>query len=146
MPRNYQTQKNNPYYIPHNIYMQVQYKLKDYDRLMKEKLDILYAPPKPPDGMPKGNGTSSTVEDKAVKRDAIDRELAAIDQGAVMMIASYANAVYDDFNPIKAYWSYNYYNYMHIRKHENDHGPSRRKWNYFKSILTGIVAKNLKLF
>ena len=31
--RNYQPQKNNPYKLPHNLYMRMLYLIRDYDRM-----------------------------------------------------------------------------------------------------------------
>lgn len=33
--RNYQPQKNNPYKLPHNLYMQMLYLVRDYNRLVE---------------------------------------------------------------------------------------------------------------
>ena len=54
--------------------------------------------------------------------------------------------IMDAFDPIKAYWSYNYFNYAHVRGAESDMGPSRRTWNRYKSRLSYRIAKNLNLF
>lgn len=146
MAKVYQRKKNNPYYVEHNVYMQVYYKLRDYDRLKKEKLDILYGSPEPPDGMPRGSDVGNPTEQKVLKMAYIDEQLEAIDQCAIQMRGAYSGKVYDEFDPVKAYWSYDYYNYMHIRKSERDEGPSRRKWGYYKSLFTGMIAKRLKIF
>ncbi len=35
--RNYQRQKNNPYKLPHNLYMRMLYLIRDYDRIKDTK-------------------------------------------------------------------------------------------------------------
>lgn len=144
--RNYQNKRGNQYYMPHNLYMQVQYKIRDYDRLKKERLDILYASPPLPDGQPRGSEPGNPTERKALKMVYIENELKAIDQAAVEVRGIYSAKVDDEFNPIKAYWCYDYFNYMHIRKTKDDEGPGVRTWNNFKTLFSGIIAKNLNLF
>lgn len=34
--RNYQRQKNNPYKLPHNLYMRMLYLVRDYDRIKEQ--------------------------------------------------------------------------------------------------------------
>lgn len=34
--RNYQRQKNNPYKLPHNLYMRMLYLVRDYDRIREQ--------------------------------------------------------------------------------------------------------------
>lgn len=131
--------------VPKAIRIQIKYKLMDYDRLVKERFDIMHGSPPPPDGMPRGGGVGKPTEEKAVRLAMIDIELKAIDQSASEIRGEYDTKVHWDFNPIKAYWSYDYYNYMHIRKGGTDEGPSRRTWNRYKDYLTYKIAKKLKL-
>lgn len=144
--RNYQQTKNNPYHLPHDIYMQVKYILLGYDRLKREKLDVLFNTPSPSDGMPHGSVTSNPTADKAEKLSYIDSRITGIDLAIQQVYASMHNDVSIHFDVLKAFWSYDYYNYMHERKDENDEGPSKTTWNRFKSCLSYLVAKNLKLF
>ena len=39
--RNYQAKNNNPYRLPHNLYMRMLYLIKDYERLKEERKEIL---------------------------------------------------------------------------------------------------------
>lgn len=43
--RNYQRKRNNPYMLPHNVYMQAYYLVRDYDRLRALERDIIYSTP-----------------------------------------------------------------------------------------------------
>ena len=132
--------------LPHNIYMQVQYIIKDYDRLKREKLNILCGSSPPSDGMPRSSDVGNPTEQKALRLASIENELRAIDQACAEMRGITSERTMEAFDPIKAYWSYNYFNYMHIRRGDADMGPSRRTWNRFKSRLSYRIAKNLNLF
>ena len=63
--RNYQQKKNNPYKLPHNLYMRMLYLVRDYERIRSEREDILNASPAP-DGTPH-SGTGNPTEQKAIK-------------------------------------------------------------------------------
>ena len=60
--RNYQRQKNNPYKLPHNLYMRMLYLVRDYERIRSEREDILAASPAP-DGIPH-SGTGKNTADR----------------------------------------------------------------------------------
>lgn len=146
MPRNYQLKKNNDDLLPHDLYMRVQYIIKGYDRLKREYMDLLYASPLPPNGMPKGNQAGSPTEAKAIKLEQLSLELRAIDQTCIEMIGLYSGRVQEPFDAVKAYWNYNYFNYSHIRKNIDDIGPSRRTWNRYKLLFSQKVAQKINLF
>lgn len=40
--RNYQRQKNNPYKLPHNLYMRMLYTVRDYERIKAEREEIMH--------------------------------------------------------------------------------------------------------
>lgn len=143
MPRDYISKKSS---INKNVYMQVRYKLKDYDRMKAERLNILYGSVKPPDGLPKGNGIGTPTEAKALKLAYMESALEGIDQAASYFRGLYSKKTYEDFDAIKAYWSYDYFNYMHMRKNEEDNGPCERTWRRFKWAFSEKVAENLKIF
>lgn len=106
--RHYQRKRDNPYQLPHNVYMQCLYAVRDYDRLRKEMEDILYAAPGTPDGMPRGSETSDQTGDKAVKREALRRRCETIEQALMLIPVEYRRGVLngtmygcfpDDANP-----------------------------------------------
>lgn len=39
--RNYQSKKKNPYLLPHNVYMQTLYLIRDYERLKEEYSQLM---------------------------------------------------------------------------------------------------------
>lgn len=132
--------------VPKDVYEQVKALLRGYDRLKKERLDLVYGSKQPSDGMPRGSGISSPTEQKGIKLAYIDSRLEAIDQAAVLMRGRYDGKVYEDFDPVRAFWSYDYFNYQHIREDENDEGPVRKTWTRFRFSFAGIIAKRLNIF
>lgn len=74
--RNYQRQKNNPYKLPHNLYMRMLYLVRDYERIRSEREDILQSSPAP-DGVPH-TGTGNPTEQKAIKLAMLGRECEAV--------------------------------------------------------------------
>lgn len=42
MARHYQPKKKNPFRLPHNVYMQCYYAVKDYERVKSERLEVLH--------------------------------------------------------------------------------------------------------
>lgn len=132
--------------VSRDVYDQVKGILRGYDRLKRKRLDLLHAACYQITGMPQSGEAGDGTAKKAVALAYIDERLEAIDQTCSAIRAWFGDTVHEDFDPIKAYWNYNYYNYQHKRKGERDNGPSRRTWNRYKHRLTAGVAENLKLF
>lgn len=76
--RNYQKTKNNPYRLPHNLYMRMLYLIRDYERIKAERQDILHSSPEH-DGVPV-SGFGSPTEAKAMRMYAIDQECVAVEK------------------------------------------------------------------
>ena len=131
--------------LPRDLFEQVKGILKGYDRLKRERLNVLHGSASG-NGMPKGNTPGNPTEQRAIKLAAIDERLHAIGQADVLIRVWLGDKVYEDFDPQKAYWNYDYYNYMHKRTAEDTEGPSRRSWNRYKHRYSAVVAQNLKLF
>lgn len=89
----YQRTKNNPYQLPHNVYMQCLYAVRDYDRMKKEMEDILYAAPGAADGMPRGSTISNPTSGKAIKREHLQRRCQAIEQALMTIPSEYRKGV-----------------------------------------------------
>lgn len=90
--KEYQRKRNNPYRLPHNLYMRVLYLIRDYDRLKSERQEILYASPVN-DGMPRGNATSSTTESKAIRLARLDEDCKAVEQALIQVPTEYRRGV-----------------------------------------------------
>lgn len=144
MPRDYQ-RKKSPYLLPRDVYMQVKWILSGYDRLKRERADILWGSPSL-DGMPKGSRVSTPTEDKAVKLAYLQERMEAVEQSAVEIRGEYSHRTSEDFDPVKAFWSYDYFNVSFIRKHPDDMGPSERTWKRYKDYFASKVAKRAKIF
>ena len=130
---------------PRNVFMQVKYKLKNYESLKAERMNILYASPVPSDGMPRGTERTDETARKAERLAAIDTELCAIEQTVSETRGLYSKRVYEEFDPVQAYWNYDYFNYMHRRKNKEDEGPSVRTWQRYKDSFSHRIAEKLKL-
>ena len=96
--RNYQRKKNNPYLLPHNLYMRVLYMIRDYDRLREEYHIVLETSPPPPDGMPKGNILLDPTAEKAVRRADLSREIKSIEQARFSVPIEYMDGVWDNIH------------------------------------------------
>jgi hypothetical protein len=118
--------------------------MQDYDRLKRDRLDIIYGS-KRFDGMPKGSDLGKPTELKAIQLAYIDARLDAIDQTCVLMRGWLGDKV-NEFDPVKAYWSFNYFNCQHKRKGENDDGPCRRTWHNYKDRFTEVIAGKLNIY
>lgn len=90
--------------VSRGVYAQVKGILQDYDRLKRDRLDIIYGTKKQ-DGMPSGSDVGTPTEQKAIQLVYIDSRLEAIDQSAVLMRAWLGEKVSVTFEPIKAYWT-----------------------------------------
>lgn len=89
--RNYQRQKNNPYKLPHNLYMRMLYLVRDYERIRSEREDILAASPAP-DGVPH-SGTGNPTEQKAIKLAMLGRECEAVEKAIETIPQEYRKGV-----------------------------------------------------
>lgn len=124
----------------------IKYILADYDRMKRDRLDILYGSANPADGMPRASGVGKPTERKAERLAAIESELQAIDQTCVEFRGEMSRKTREEFDPLKAYWNYDYYNYMHRRTSTKPEGPSSRTWHRFKDRLEKRVAEKLNYF
>lgn len=93
--RNYQPKKNNPYLLPHNLYMRTLYLVKDYDRLKKEYHDIIDETP-PRDGQPRGTDISDPTAQKAIKLELIFEQLKSVEQAQVDLPDKYKNPIFNN--------------------------------------------------
>jgi len=77
----------NPY-IPHELFMQAVYLIKDYDRI-KAEYDAIPEATSTSDGQPRGSGISDTTQRKALKREQLSHRIKAIDDAANLMPEEY---------------------------------------------------------
>jgi len=92
MPREYQKSKNNPYLLPHNLYMRVLYIIKDYDRLKGEYhaiLDSGIGAGGVVGASPTSNEPPRPTEDVAIRLALVSDELHAIEQALLEIPGEY---------------------------------------------------------
>ena len=142
MPREYQRNKNNPYLLPHNLYMRVLYIIRDYDRLKDEYHAVLQSSPAPrittgydKDGkhvselMQGSGGIADPTADKAMRLVVISEELHAVEQSLRMIPGEYRQGVK--------------HNVMYGAWYPTD--ASERTYRRWKQRFVFNVAKTLKL-
>ena len=94
MPRNYQPTKNNPYWLPHNVYMRVLYIIRDYPRMKSEQNDVIYTSPENYNGAKNEHGDPTA--NKGVKISMMSKETDAIDVALKKIPKEYRNAIWDN--------------------------------------------------
>ena len=94
MPRNYQPKHNNPYVLPHNLYMHVLYLVRDYDRLKTQQDDIIFSSGVS-DGMPRGTQTGDPTGNKAIQVSFLSSQIQAIENALLKIPAEYRKGVFD---------------------------------------------------
>ena len=132
--------------LPKDVYEQVKAILRGYDRLKRERLDILYVTVRKEEGMPHGASAGDPTAKRAEKLAYIDQKLEAIDQSAVLMRGERGYRVYEGFDPVKAFLSYDYFNCQHKRTEQKPNGPCRRTWNNYKYRFAAVIAEKMKIF
>lgn len=99
--RNYQRKKNNPYLLPHNLYMRMLYLVRDYERIRSEREDILNGSP-PVDGIPHV-GVGNPTEQKAIKLAMLGRECEAVEKAIETIPKEYRKGVLRSINDKEPY-------------------------------------------
>ena len=94
--RDYQRQRENPYLLPEYLYKSIKYAIKDYDRILQERLDILHSSPSPRFDTPKGTDVSSPTDSKALRLAALSKQLECIDQALVQVPHEYRRGVFNE--------------------------------------------------
>ena len=125
--RNYQAKNNNPYRLPHNLYMRMLYLIKDYERLKEERKEIMYSSPVM-DGMPRGNGISTPTENKGEALAAIETEIRAIENAALEIPEEYRGEIVRHI----------------IRKEPYPYTAGEATWKRWQARLVYYTAKNLR--
>lgn len=125
--RDYQPQKNNPYKLPHELYMRVLYLVRDYARIRAARADILYGTPER-SGPPAGGHTSPT-ENKALHLYALGAECDAVDNALAAVPKEYRRGVWENITRRAPYPA---------DAGAETYGRWRRRFLY-------LVAKNLHL-
>ena len=127
MARNYQHTKNNPHWLPHNVYMRVIYIVRDYDRMKQEQSALIHSTPAQQGGSRSGLG--NPTENKAIILAQMSRETDAVDRALAEIPEEYRrgvfrSAAYRDPYPITA---------------------NESTWRRWKYRFTYAIAQNLRL-
>lgn len=93
MPKEYQPKQHS---LPHNVYMQVIYLVRDYERMKAEYASITEASPPPLDGVPRGSGISDPTSDKAIRLEELGRRIRAVEAGLGTVPEEYRKGVYNN--------------------------------------------------
>lgn len=101
--RDYQAQKNNPYYLERTLYRATLAVIRDYDRLRAEYDSILSASPAPPDGMPRSTKISDPTGRDAVRRAEMSRKLRAVEDALSCVPEEYRRGVWESAAYYKRY-------------------------------------------
>lgn len=115
--RNYMPKNKNPYQLPHNLYMQVLYIIKDY--AAKEEVTLTLG--RKEQWLAVG-AACTTLREEYKKRTANLGEL----------------------KPLRAFFEYPYYSMM-FASSGKDMGAGRRSWNLYRCRMAYLVACALKL-
>ncbi|MBE6850923.1 MAG: hypothetical protein E7504_04165 [Ruminococcus sp.] len=126
--RNYQRQKNNPYKLPHNLYMRMLYLVRDYERMKSERKNILHGSPAS-DGIPCA-GIGNPTENKAIKLASMDSDCAAVERALSGIPTEYRKGIMDNICYGSPY---------PIDADYETYGRWRRRFLYY-------IAQNLNLF
>lgn len=125
--RDYQPTKNNPYILPHALYMHVVWLIRDYDRMREEHESSLEKSPAPPDGQPRSGSNVDSTQQKALTRVNLWTKIEAIDQALNTLPDEYRQGVWN--------------NVVYRVRYPDDAEP--RTYRRYKSKFIYMVAKNM---
>lgn len=125
--RNYQRQKNNPYKLPHNLYMRMLYLVRDYERIKSERVDILHSSPVH-DGQPH-SGIGNPTEIKGIKLAVLNDECRAVEKALQTIPDEYRKGILDNicYGALYPYTAH------------------RNTYSYWRSKLLYSIAQNLNM-
>lgn len=98
--RNYQKKKDNPYRLPHCLYMRMIYLIKDYDRICAERKKIIESSPAPDSH---GSGLGNPTETKGIKLAMLDQECDAVTRAIEMIPTEYRSGVLNNIQNHEPY-------------------------------------------
>lgn len=124
--------------LPHDLYMQMLYLIRSYPELIKRREELLHSSPRPPDGQPRGSGTSDPTADKAVVLARIDEQIQAVEDAVRHMRARYGQA----FDAYGAFMSYPVF-CRYRSSPERDMAPCKKTWYRYRTDFEYMVAKKL---
>ena len=115
--RHYINKRNNPNALPHNLYMQMLYILRDYEEARLS-------------GGAEGREEQWLAVETAARKLRLDYEEKEDACGTL--------------NPLRAFFDFPYFSYMFAQK-SREMGASKRTWNLYRCRFAHLVAERLGL-
>lgn len=125
--RSYQRQKNNPYKLPHNLYMRMLYLVRDYERIKSERSDILHSSPAHDGQLHTGLGNPTEI--KGIKLAMLDNECSAVEKALKDIPEEYRKGIMDNICYGAPY----------------PYTAHRNTYSYWRMRLLNAIAKNLNV-
>lgn len=101
--RDYQRIKNNPYYLPRDVYRLTLSFIRSYPQL-KDKLDaVINESPAPPDGMPRGSSVGDPTEKRAERIEPLTGDIRIIERALELAPLDYQRPILDSIIYYKPY-------------------------------------------
>lgn len=127
MAKEYQP-KTKKYSLPHNVYMQMVYMVRDYERMKAEYKSLLDETP-PPFKDSDGLAVDPTAE-KAIRREDLYRRLKAVESGLASIPEEYRPSIYNN---------------VVYRIRYDDRYTSYRTYGYHKAKMMWTIAHELRM-
>ena len=90
--RDYQPQKNNPYWLERTVYNRVLAVVRDYDRMVRDYNEIIHETAAG-DGQPGSNMPGDPVARKAVRLDRLWEDIRAVEMALIRIPPEYRDGV-----------------------------------------------------
>lgn len=129
MSRDYQRTKRNPWILPHNLYRQTLYAIRDYNRLKEEYDYLIMGQPAEMDGQPRGTQTGDPTAAIAAKAERLHNKIKAIEDAKSVIPKEYMKGIWDNIM-----YGYSFPDYAH-----------RNTYSYQKAHYVYEVARRLTL-
>jgi len=94
--KDYQPQKNNDNWIPHNKYMQTLYFIRSYYELKEEHDAILSESSAPSDGQPRGTNVGDPTAQKAARAEEIYNDILIIERAKRNIPERFRQCIWDN--------------------------------------------------
>lgn len=104
--RDYQRVRNNPYVLPWNLYREMLYAIRDYERLVDEYENRIEEGMSPGSDTPSGGKTNKTGDPtgmKVIKLSEISKRILSIDKAKMVIPQEYMDGVWNNIVKGKAY-------------------------------------------
>lgn len=127
MPRDYQPQKNNPYYLPKPLYRMTLAFIRDHSRKKEEYKALCEKSPPPADGLPRGSATGNPTERIGIMRSELSFAIMSVERALQTIPEEYRKGVYA--------------NIVLFQRYPDDAEP--RTYRRYKAKFIHNVAKNM---